>query len=125
MATIEPWHANQVVVYSFAKGEWQRNVLDESFAGGHAVYWGDFDGDGDEDLIAGHREKSPRSGTVGLYTYENAVEGAWETRAIDEGGMATEDAIVADINGDGKLDIVAGGRVTHNIKYYENLGDTK
>ena len=125
MATIEPWHANQVVVYSFAKGEWQRNVLDDSFAGGHAVYWGDFDGDTDDDLIAGHREKSPKSGTAGLYAYENLGDGAWKRHAVDEGGMATEDAIVADINSDGKLDIVAGGRSTHNIKYYENTGETK
>ncbi len=125
MATIEPWHANLVVVYSFAKGEWQRKVLDDSFAGGHLVYWGDFDGDGDQDLVAGHREKSPKSGTAGLYVYENAGDGAWNKHAVDEGGMATEDAIVADINGDGKLDIVAGGRATHNIKYYENLGEAK
>lgn len=125
MATIEPWHANQVVVYSFSKGEWQRNVLDDSFAGGHAVHWGDFDGDNDEDLIAGHRDKSPKSATVGLYAYENTGDGAWKRHAVDEGGMATEDAIVADMNGDGKPDIVAGGRATHNIKYYENLGETK
>ena len=41
---------------------------------------------------------------------------------LDDGGMATEDALAADMNGDGLPDVVAYGRATHNIRYYENLG---
>jgi hypothetical protein len=39
---------------------------------------------------------------------------------VDAGGVATEDLVVADFNGDGRLDIVAGGRATHNVKLYVN-----
>ncbi|NUM55662.1 MAG: VCBS repeat-containing protein [Candidatus Hydrogenedentes bacterium] len=125
LAAIEPWHANHVVVYVYESGAWRREVLDDSFAGGHLVYWGDFDGDGDEDVVAGHRDASSVSQTVGLYAYEQTREDGktrWTKHTIDAGGMATEDGVVADINGDGRPDIVAGGRSTHNIKYYENLG---
>lgn len=128
MATIEPWHANQVVVYTLTAGDWKREVVDDTFAGGHLVYWADFDGDGDYDLLAGHREKSPVSQSVGLYVYESKrADGAsaWQRHAIDVGGMATEDGIAADLNGDGKMDIIAGGRATHNIKFYENEGAAK
>ena len=35
-----------------------------------------------------------------------------------DGGVATEDAIATDVTGDGKIDIIAGGRATHNLKLY-------
>jgi hypothetical protein len=39
---------------------------------------------------------------------------------IDDGGMACEDALAADLDGDGRVDIIAGGRATHNVKIYWN-----
>ncbi|GMU93067.1 MAG: hypothetical protein AMXMBFR4_21250 [Candidatus Hydrogenedentota bacterium] len=132
-ATIEPWHGNHVVVYAprgkatTAEFAYQRHVLDDTYKGGHAVWWADFDGDGDEDLLAGYRERSDANGTYGLYVY--ALDHDLETgglsavkHAVDVGGMATEDALAADLNGDGRPDIVAGGRATHNIKCYLNQG---
>ena len=38
----------------------------------------------------------------------------------DEKGMATEDLVVADLNGDKQPDIVASGRATRNVKIYWN-----
>ena len=37
--------------------------------------------------------------------------------------MGCEDALAADLDGDGRLDIVAGGRSTHNVKIYWNRQD--
>ena len=39
---------------------------------------------------------------------------------VDDAGMACEDLIVGDFNGDKKPDIVASGRATRNIKIYWN-----
>jgi hypothetical protein len=39
---------------------------------------------------------------------------------VDDGGMATEDLIVGDFNGDKRPDIVASGRSTRNVKIYWN-----
>ena len=39
---------------------------------------------------------------------------------IDENDMACEDLQVADLNGDGKVDIIAAGRNSHNLKIYWN-----
>jgi hypothetical protein len=39
---------------------------------------------------------------------------------VDDDGMACEDLTLADLDGDGRLDIVASGRSTHNLKVYFN-----
>jgi hypothetical protein len=39
---------------------------------------------------------------------------------VDDGGMACEDALAADLDSDGRNDIVAGGRATHKVKIYWN-----
>src|SRR5262249_54854517 len=59
LATIEPWHGNQVVVYTppAEPGKpWDRHVVDEKLKWGHAVWCADLDGDGDEELIIGVRD---------------------------------------------------------------------
>jgi hypothetical protein len=41
---------------------------------------------------------------------------------IDVEGMACEDLKLGDLNGDGRLDIVACGRSTKNLRIYFNEG---
>jgi hypothetical protein len=126
LATIEPWHGNQVVVYRRETpghieepGSWRRNVIDETYNQGHALGWADFDGDGVEELAAGHREANTQTGKPGLYLYHFKGD-AVERQAIDEGGIATEDFALGDVDGDGRIDIFAGGRATHNLRLYFN-----
>ncbi|MBX6314969.1 MAG: VCBS repeat-containing protein [Isosphaeraceae bacterium] len=134
LATIEPWHGFQVVVYTPPKtgdGLWDRHVIDEPVQWGHAVWCSDLDGDGDEELIIGQRDpgKAPSSlGTRGpgvfVYDPKGGSSGGLEftKHVIDDGGVATEDALAADLDGDGRPEIIAGGRATHNVKIYWNRG---
>ena len=60
IATIEPWHGFQVVVYTPPKsgeGLWDRRVIDEPVKWGHAVWCADLDGDGDDETD--HRPARP------------------------------------------------------------------
>jgi hypothetical protein len=127
IATIEPWHGNQVVVYTppaDGKGLWDRRVLDDKLKWGHAVWCADLDGDGGDELIIGVRDNlSDKPGEkcgVRIYKALDATGTKWERHLIDEGGVAVEDLAVADLDGDGRPDIVAVGRATHNARIYWN-----
>ncbi len=119
LATIEPWHGDQVVVYT--EGEpgrlWQRRVIDPSFHEGHALACADLDGDGNDEIVAGFR--GPGTSLFAYYAAD-ASGFAWERQLIDS-SMAASGVVIADVNGDGRLDVVAIGSSTGNVKWYENL----
>lgn len=120
LATVEPWHGNGVVLYlepaNAGAGVWVRRVIEEKLTDGHALGWGDFDGDGDDELAVGWRGKP-----FGVAIYDVDREGQVTARhVVDDVGMATEDLAVADLNGDKRPDIVASGRATRNVKIYWN-----
>jgi len=126
-ATIEPMHGNAVVVYSVA-GEtpeehrplWQREVVDDTLVDGHALACGNLLGGPQEQIVVGWR-KPDAQGKVGIRLYERDDAGArWITHVIDDNGIAVEDLKLADLDGDGRLDIVAAGRATKNVKIYWN-----
>lgn len=127
LATIEPWHGFQVVVYTREKDQpvrslWKRHVLDEDLKWGHAVYCANLDGDADEELVIGVRDTKNADFLRGVRVYDpqNAAAGEWTRTMVDPGGVAVEDAAVADLDGDGRTDIAAVGRATHNVKIYFN-----
>jgi hypothetical protein len=118
VATIEPWHGNQVVVYRQRGDRWVRQVIDASVTDGHTLVAGDFDGDGRDELVAGER-----AGRKSVYVYRAATTGPdrWSKRPLDDGGMAAAGCAVADLNGDRRPDVVCIGTATANLRWYENV----
>jgi hypothetical protein len=116
LATVEPWHGKSVVVYAEQPGMWARTVIESEIAGGHALGWADFDGDGTDELAVGWRDAKP-----GVAIYRVDRDGALRGKLmVDEGGMATEDLVIADLNGDKRPDIIASGRASRNVRIYWN-----
>src|SRR5262249_2294762 len=134
IATIEPWHGDQVVVYTepAKPGElWDRHVIDEQLRWGHAVWCADLDGDGNDELIIGVRD-DPAPGDKGIerrgvriYKVLDDKGARWARHILDNGGVAVEDLACVDLNGDGRIDIVAVGRQTRNARIYWNEGVKK
>ena len=147
VATIEPWHGFQVVVYAepgkpeaaavpepshvadepTEPGLWSRRVIAQPVAWGHALWTADMDGDGDDELVVGQRDKNKDAvpGGPGVYLFDpvSSPEAlTFHRQIVDDGGVAVEDALVADFDGDGRPDIAAGGRATHNVRIYWNRG---
>ncbi len=129
LAGIGPLHGNVLTAYVPRTGipklnHAERIVLDEGLSEGHALAVADFIGQGRDQVVAGWRRADDR-GHVGikLYIPFNALWEAWSVRAVDIGDMACEDLAVADLDGDGKPDIIASGRSTHNLKIYWNKSE--
>lgn len=121
LASIEPWHGNEVVVYEAgeeASLPWVRRVIDDSLVGGHALLVADLNNDGRDEIIAGNR-----SIPYGLYYYRYQSEtGVWERSSISEGRIAVSGLAIADFTGNGFLDIVAIGTATGNVVLFKNRG---
>jgi hypothetical protein len=106
-------------------------MIDDGWAGGHAMTMFDLNGDGKPDFITGKRyfahnghdpgEREP----LGIYWYEfermpdGRVE--WIKHVIDYGGRAGAgmQIAVADYNGDGRPDIAVGGK--SGLFLFENV----
>lgn len=143
IATIEPWHGHQVVVYtrpvvgtlrvpsaengtrSVPTTLWTRTVLDEDLKWGHAVSCANLDDDADDELVIGVRDNASETSKCGVRIYDpaDAAAGKWSRQIVDPGSVAVEDLVTGDLNGDGHADIVAVGRATHNVKIYWNTND--
>lgn len=117
LATVEPMHGNKVAVYSFDKGNQPRKELDTGLAEGHAIGWITLSGK--QGILSGWRVPNAQ-GDIGIRLYLPDTVDGYAISWIDQNGMATEDMQVADLNGDGKPDIIASGRSTNNLKIYWN-----
>jgi hypothetical protein len=129
LATIEPMHGTNLVIYiephpAFASKPWPRNVLDSSLLDGHALACGDLDGNPGDEIVVGWRAMGKKDAKVGIKLFTpTAKDGsAWTSILVDDNTMACEDLCLADLDGDGRLDIIAAGRATKNVKIYFNQG---
>ncbi len=124
LGTIEPMHGGTVSIYTGSKsgdGPWKRQVLDDTLKDGHAVVMGDFLGTGSDQIVAGWRAMNPKgSPGVRLYTPLDPEGLNWRTSQISGDSVAIEDIKSADLDGDGKPDLILAGRQTHNLQILWN-----
>ena len=117
---IEPMHGNELTVYEVnsSDGSVERHVLTSELRQGHALATADFLDLGSDQVVVGWREPNEEN-KVGLKLFA-LQDGEWKSYWVDDNGMACEDLKVADLDGDGKEDIIAAGRDSHNLKIYWN-----
>lgn len=118
IVTIEPHHGVAATVYVETKqGLWQNTrVLDNELIAGHALQVADLSGDGKDEIVVGWRGQG-RKGKPGIKIFSPANKSGtkWNQTKISGDEVAIEDIKVGDLNGDGKIDIVAAGRQTKNL----------
>ena len=126
LASVEPMHGNTLAVYDgsiSADVSASRTVLDESLIQGHALATGDLLGTGSDQIVVGWRGTGKPGEKVGLKLYALAPSpgSEWKLAAlIDDNQMAAEDLKLADLDGDGRPEIIASGRGTKNVMIYWN-----
>lgn len=115
LATIDPWHGSEVAVClsETGGGFGPRTVIDTTLADGHALWVADVDGDGDDEIFAGHRGKDHR---VSAFDFDGK---AWSRTVIDS-DVAAQDLRGGDFDGDGAPDVVVVGGSTHNVVLYRS-----
>jgi hypothetical protein len=123
IVTIEPHHGIAATVYvETAKGLWKSTrVLDNELVAGHALQVADLLGTGNDQIVVGWRGQG-RKGKPGikLFSPANRDGTKWNEQQISGEEVAIEDLKVADLNNDGKIDIVAAGRQTKNLVIFWN-----
>jgi hypothetical protein len=126
-ASVEPWHGNEVVVYTEKAGQWQRRIIYDKVASGHEIVVVDLNGDGRDDVVANDNSRpsqnnpdAPTGGVHVFYAPEDASTGTWQYQRLEQ-TAAMNSCTAVDLNGDSRRDLVctgAGGA----IRWYENLG---
>jgi FG-GAP-like repeat len=111
---VEPMHGNVLSIYADGK----KTMLTDGLKQGHAIATADLLKDGSDQIVVGWREPDAEGKTgIKLFFFS---DGKWISDWIDENGIACEDLVISDLDGDGNKDIIAAGRATHNLKIYWN-----
>ena len=125
-ASVEPWHGNEVVVYTDKGGTWDRRVIFDKVSSGHEIAVVDLNGDGRDDVVANdngqvsQRNPNATPGVHVFYAPDDAATGEWRYQRLED-KQAMNSCVGADLNNDRKLDLVCTGAGAA-IRWYENTG---
>lgn len=125
IVAIEPMHGSTAAVYLEPKLQdqpWELcKVLTESLKDGHALAVADYLGVGSDQIVVGWRGmNTPGVPGIQLFTPLNEAGTEWRLNQLSAEQVAVEDIKAGDLNGDGKVDVIAAARQTKNLVIFFN-----
>ena len=108
------WYEND----GAADPSWTSADIATSANAARAAHVADMDGDGDLDIVSA----SSLDDTIAWYENDGAADPSWTSANIATTADAARDVQVADMDGDGDLDIVSASYADDTIAWYENNG---
>ena len=129
IATVEPMHGSTAAVYLEPDQQdqpWELcKVLSESLKDGHALAVADFLGVGSDQIVVGWRAMSePGVPGIKLFVPLDSAGSSWRESQLSAEQVAVEDLKAGDLNGDGKIDVIAAARQTKNLVIFFNESDS-
>lgn len=144
IVTVEPKHGSKCAVYVQPQSQqtpkqqtdqqtkaadtlWRSlKVLDDQLKDGHALACADFLGTGSDQIVVGWRAMNdPGVPGIKLFSPLDKNGTQWRDTRISSAEVAVEDIKVADLNNDGKVDIIAAARQTKNLVIFFNETPSK
>lgn len=103
-----------------AGAEWKEHLIDETI-GPMSMDVADLDRDGDQDVLVGqHNLIDPTKSKLLIYENVDGRGGEWSRREISSGDEHHDGTQLADMDGDGDLDIISLGWTHGRVLIFEN-----
>jgi hypothetical protein len=117
---------HQVVWYenlgsATAPGPWQQHLICDHFAQGFEAVAADLDGDGQIAVVA---TAWGGAGQIALFKHAGDPRGPWSKQLLKANWVNANTVIIADLDSDGRLDIVAAAeRGSNEVRWWRNRGN--
>lgn len=115
--------AHQIVWYEHdgdPAGSWSKHVVCDTFPDAFEAIAADIDGDGQLEIVA---TAWGDHGRLALFKHRGDPRGPWDKQILKEEWPKANQVIVADLTGNGRLDIIAGAeRGSNEVRWWLNEG---
>ena len=102
------------------QGPWKKHVICDNFSNAFEAIAADLDNDGQMEVVATSWDEP---GRVALFKHRGDPRGTWDMQLLKEGWTRAAQVIIADLDGDGRLDIVAAAeRGSNEVRWWRNEG---
>ena len=120
----DPTGTQQIVWYendgSSGIGPWPKHVISEHFPEAFEAIAADLDGDGQVEVVA---TAWGDGGRVALFKHRGDPRGSWDMQILKDNWARANMVIVADLDGDGRLDVAAcAERGSNELRWWRNEG---
>ena len=119
-----PFEHHQIVWYENdgnpTQGPWRKHIICDYFPHAFEAVAADLDNDGHIEVVATAWHET---GRVALFKHQGDPRGPWTMQLLKDGWTRADQIIVADLNGNGRLDIVAAAeRDSNELRWWRNEG---
>jgi hypothetical protein len=105
------------------RGPWRKHIIAEYFPNAFEAVAGDLDGDGQIEVVA---SSWADEGRIALFKHDGDPRGEWSMQVLKDKWPLANQVLLADLNGDGRLDIVGSAeRGSNEVRWWRNEGPVR